>query len=57
MVTLMTFTFYEKEESIGVIDLETADASTDGVIGLDVGEEVSNKFAISDVRLDLEIDE
>ena len=34
-----------------------ADASTDGVIGLDAGEEVSNKSAISDVRSDLEIDE
>ena len=57
MVTLMTFTFYEKEESIGVIDLETADASTDGVTGLDAGGEVSNKSAIFDVRPDLEIDE
>ena len=29
----------------------------DGVIGLDTGEEVSNKSAISDVRSDLKIDE
>ena len=36
---------------------ETADASTDGVTGLDAGGEVSNKFAISDVCSGLEIDE
>ena len=40
-----------------MVGLETADASTDGVTGLDAGEEVSNKSAISDVRSDLEIDE
>ena len=37
--------------------LEMADSSTDGVTGLDAGEGVSNKSAISDVRSDLEIDE
>ena len=37
--------------------LETADSSTDGVTGLDAGEEVSNKSAISDVCSGLEIDE
>ncbi len=31
------------------------DAFMDGVIGLDAGGEVSNKFAISDVCSDLEI--
>ena len=40
-----------------MVGLETADASTDGVTGLDAGEEVSNKSAISDVCSDLEIDE
>ena len=40
-----------------MVGLETADASMDGVTGLDAGEEVSNKSAISDVRSDLEIDE
>ena len=40
-----------------MVGLETADAFTDSVTGLDVGEEVSNKSAISDVRSDLEIDE
>ena len=53
----MTFALCEKEGSVGVVGLETADASTDGVTGLDAGEEVSNKSAISDVRSDLEIDE
>ena len=53
----MTFALCEKEGSVGVVGLETADAFTDGVTGLDVGEEVSNKSAISDVRSDLEIDE
>ena len=53
----MTFALCEKEGSVGVVGLETADAFTDGVTGLDAGEEVSNKSAISDVRLDLEIDE
>ncbi len=47
----------EKEGSVGVVGLEIADAFTDGVTGLDAGEEVSNKSAISDVRSDLEIDE
>ena len=37
--------------------LEMADSFTDGVTGLDAGEGVSNKSAISDVRSDLEIDE
>ena len=37
--------------------LEMADSSTDGVTGLDAGEGVSNKSAISDVHSDLEIDE
>ena len=53
----ITLALCEKEGSVGVVGLETADASTDGVTGLDAGEEVSNKSAISDVRSDLEIDE
>ena len=53
----MTFALCEKEGSVGVVGLETADAFTDGVTGLDAGGEVSNKSAISDVRSDLEIDE
>jgi len=53
----MTFALCEKEGSIGVVDLETADASTDSVTGLDAGGEVSNKFVISDVCSGLEIDE
>ena len=40
-----------------MVGLETADASMDGVTGLDAGEEVSNKSAISDVCSDLDIDE
>ena len=40
-----------------MVGLETADDSTDGVTGLDAGEGVSNKSAISDVRSNLEIDE
>ena len=55
-MTLITFALCEKEGSVGVVGLETADASTDGVTGLDA-EGVSNKSAISDVRSDLEIDE
>ena len=50
----MTFALCEKEGSVGVVGLETADISTDGVTGLDAGGEVSNKSAMSDV---LEIDE
>ena len=53
----MTFALCEKEGSVGVVGLETADASTDGVTGLDAGGEVSNKFTISDVCSGLEIDE
>ena len=53
----MTFALCEKEESVGVVGLETADASTDGVTSLNAGGEVSNKFAISDVCSGLEIDE
>ena len=53
----MTFALCEKEGSVGVVGLEMADASTDGVTGLDAGGEVSNKFAISDVCSGLEIDE
>jgi hypothetical protein len=56
-VTFITLALCEKEGSVGVVGLETADASTDGVTGLDAGEGVSNKSAISDVRSDLEIDE
>ena len=56
-MTFITLALCEKEGSVGVVGLETADASTDGVTGLDAGEEVSNKSAISDVRSDLEIDE
>ena len=33
----MTFALCEKEGSVGVVGLETADASTDGVTGLDAG--------------------
>lgn len=33
-----------------------ANASTDGITGLDAGGEVSNKSAISNVHSDLEID-
>ena len=40
-----------------MVGLEMADASMDGVTGLDAVEGVSNKSAISDVRSDLEIDE
>ena len=40
-----------------MVGLETADAFTDGVTGLDAGGEVSNKSAISDVYSDLKIDE
>jgi len=53
----MTFALCEKEGSVGVVGLETADASTDGVTGLDAGGEVSNKFAISDICSGLKIDE
>ncbi len=53
----MTFAFCEKERNVGVVSLETADAFTDDVTSLDVGGEVSNKFAISDVYSGLEIDE
>ena len=53
----MTFALCEKEGSVGVVGLETADIFTDGVAGLDAGGEVSNKFAISDVCSGLEIDE
>ena len=56
-MTLITFAFCEKEGSVGVVGLETADASTDGVTGLDARGEVSNKFAISNVYSGLEIDE
>ena len=52
-MTFITLALCEKEGSVGVVGLETADASTDGVTGLDAGEGVSNK----DVRSDLEIDE
>ena len=37
--------------------LETADTSTDGVIGLNTEGEVSNKSAISDVHSDIVYDE
>ena len=53
----MTFALCEKEGSVGVVGLKTADSSTDGVTGLDAGGEVSNKSAISDFCSDLEIDE
>ena len=53
----MTFALCEKEGSVGVVGLKTADASIDGITGLDAGGEVSNKFAISDVCSGLEIDE
>ena len=57
MVTLMTFALCEKEGSVRVTGLETADAFTDGVTGLDAKGKVSNKSAISDVCSDLDIDE
>ena len=57
MVTLMTFTLCEKKGSVGVAGLKTADAFTDGITGLDAGEEVSNNSTISDVCLDLVFDE
>ena len=53
----MTFALWEKEESVGVVGLEDADAFTDGITGLDAGGEILNKSAISDVCSDLEIDE
>ena len=53
----MTFALCEKEGSVGVVGLETADTSMDGITSLDAGGEVSNKFAISDVCSGLEIDE
>ena len=56
-MTFITLAFCKKKGSVGVIDLETADAFTDDVTSLDVGGEVSNKFAISDVYSGLEIDE
>ena len=57
MVILITFALWEKEGRVGVVGLEDADASTDGVTGLDVGGEVSNKSAVSNVRSDLMFDE
>ena len=56
-MTFITFALWEKEGSVGVVGLEMADPSTDGVTGLDTGGEVSNKSAISDVCSDLDIDE
>ena len=47
----------EKEGSVEVVGLEMADAFTDSITSLDAGGKVSNKFAIFDVRSDLEIDE
>ncbi len=44
----------EKEGSVGVVGLEDADASMDGITSLNA---VLNKSAISDVCSDLEIDE
>ena len=57
MVTLMTFALCEKERSVRVAGLETEDASTDGITGLDTGREVLNNSTISDVFLDLMFDE
>ncbi|GET56308.1 uncharacterized protein OCT59_022220 [Rhizophagus irregularis] len=56
-VTFITLAFCEKEGSVEVIGLETANAFMDSVTGLNAGEEISNKSAISDIRSDLEIDE
>ena len=56
-MTFITLALCEKAGSVGVVGLETADDSTDGVTGLDAGEGVSNKSAISDVRSNLKIDE
>ncbi len=53
----MMFALCEKEGSVEVVGLETADASTDGVISLNAEGKVSNKFTISDVCSGLEIDE
>ena len=37
IVTLMTFALCEKEGSVGVVGLETADTSINGITGLDAG--------------------
>ncbi len=57
MVTLITFTLCEKEGSVGVAGLETTNAFTDDVTGLDARREVLNNSIISDVCLDLVFDE
>ena len=49
MVTLMTFTLWEKEGSVGVVGLEDTDAFMNGITGLDSGGEVSSKSTISNV--------
>ena len=46
-MTFITLALCEKEGSVGVVGLETADASTDGVTGLDIGGESSNNCAMS----------
>ena len=56
-MTFITLALCEKEGSVGVVGLEMADAFTDSITSLDAGGKVSNKFAIFDVRSDLEIDE
>ncbi len=56
-MTFITLALCEKEGSVGVVGLEMADAFMNGVTSLDAGGEVSNKFAIFNVRSDLEIDE
>ena len=56
MVILITFAFCEKEGVLSITGLELIGVSTDGVIGLDAGGEVSNKFIISDVRSGLVFD-
>ena len=53
----MTFTLCEKEGSVEVVGLETADASTNSITSLNAEGKISNKFAISDVCSGLEIDE
>ncbi len=57
MITLITFALWEKEKSVGVVNLENANIFTDNVTSLDVKRKVLNKFTISDIYLDLVFDE
>ena len=51
------FTLWEKEESVRIVGLEDVDAFRDGVTSFNVGGEVLNKFAISDIYSDLVFNE